>query len=91
MLVKYYSQKYVLLYEDMCTNGFFEINHKNEKSQGIKRTIDMKLTDLFKLQEIEKDIDFERYRLNKYTEKLLNYFDQREQVQDNGQHNPPKK
>lgn len=107
LLVKYYSQKYVLLYEDMCTNGFFEINHKNEKSQGIKRTIDMKLTDLFKLQEIgedidkeldnisklqeiEKDIDFERYRLNKYTEKLLNYFDQREQAQDNGKHNPPK-
>lgn len=105
--VKTYSQKYVLLYEDMCTNGFFKINHKNEKSQGIKKNIDMKLIDLFKLQEIEedideeldnisklqeieKDIDFERYRLNKYTEKLLNYFDQREQVRDNGEHNPPK-
>lgn len=32
-----------------------------------------------------------RYQLIKLTEKMANHFDQREQVQDNGKHNPPKK
>lgn len=31
-----------------------------------------------------------RYQLIKLTEKMANHFDQREQVQDNGKHNPPK-
>lgn len=68
LLVKYYSQNYVLLYEDMCTNGFFEINHKNERSQGIKKNIDMKLIDLFKLQEIGEDIDKELDKISKLQE-----------------------
>lgn len=31
-----------------------------------------------------------RYQLIKITEKMANHFDQREQVQNNGKHNPPK-
>lgn len=36
------------------------------------------------------ECDVSRYNIIKIVEKLSNHFDQREQVQDNGKHNPPK-
>lgn len=38
----------------------------------------------------ELECDVSRYNIIKIVEKLSNHFDQREQVQDNGKHNPPK-
>lgn len=42
------------------------------------------------LYQMELQCDVDRYNLIKFIEKLSNLFDQREQVQDNGEHNPPK-
>lgn len=44
-------------------------------------------TDLYQ-KELQCNVD--RYNLIKFIEKLSNLFDQRERVQDNGEHNPPK-
>lgn len=76
---------YEIIYHLLMINVYSEnyligYKHKHMRSN--------ELDDLLDLQEREKDIDFERYQLNKYIEKLSNYFDQREQVQNNGKHNP---
>lgn len=76
---------YKIIYHLLLINDYSEYyligyKHKHMRSNELDYLLD--------LQEREKDIDFERYQLNKYIEKLSNYFDQREQVQNNGKHNP---
>lgn len=81
-LIKEYSQQYLSLKDKIGNIGLYPIDDKIAEQT--------ELNNLRKLQEIEKSIDFERYMLVKLSEKLSNHFDQREQVQDNGEHNPPK-
>ncbi len=42
------------------------------------------------LENYEQECDLARYKIIKIIEKMSNHFDQREQVCDNGEHNPPK-
>lgn len=70
LLIKKYSQQYMSFEESLCNSGLYSIDDKiSEQTE---------LNNISKLQEIEKNIDFERYNLSRFIEKLLNCFDQRE-------------
>lgn len=70
LLIKKYSQQYMSFEGSLCNSGLYSIDDKNSEQT--------ELNSISKLQEIEKNIDFERYNLSRFIEKLLNCFDQRE-------------
>lgn len=81
-LIKKYSQQYLSFEDEIVNNGLYSIDDKTAEQT--------ELNNMVKLQEIEKNIDFERYMLVKLSEKLSNHFDQREHVKNNGKHNTSK-
>lgn len=80
--IRDYSQEYLTFEEEINNNGLYLTNDKKAEQT--------ELNNINKLYELEKNIDFERYMLVKLSERLSNHFDQREQVKNNGKHNPPK-
>lgn len=92
----YKIQSWIISYGFIETFAYILMALKDATQEYIEMEKEYKNDSMFSGVNINKSLDdvlrcdVYRYHLIKEAEKMANHFDQREQVQDNGKHNPPK-